>query len=136
VALDEPRDRCVIGPLLRRQDTERHVLFARPLDLPRRACPARVRVQQQRDHHRRVIRRPAAPVPPIDGIERVEVELAHGVDDEPRQVALRQPLPHIRRHQKRLLAITRDKALAHHRIVLNPPDDTPTLRDSLRRNQQ
>jgi hypothetical protein len=30
------------------------------------------------------------------------------------------------RHQKRLLAITRDKALAHHEMVLNPPDDTPT----------
>jgi hypothetical protein len=38
----------------------------------------------------------------------------------------RQPPAHIGRHQKRLLAITRDKALAHHEIVLNPPDDTPT----------
>jgi hypothetical protein len=34
------------------------------------------------------------------------------------------------RHQKRLLAITRDKALAHHQMVLNPPDDHD-LRDSL-----
>ena len=38
----------------------------------------------------------------------------------------RQPLADVGRHQKRLLAITRDKALAHHEIVLNPPDDTPT----------
>jgi hypothetical protein len=30
----------------------------------------------------------------------------------------RQPPAHIGRHQKRLLAITRDKALAHHDIVL------------------
>ena len=29
-------------------------------------------------------------------------------------------------HQKRLLAIARDKALSHHDIVSPPPDDTPT----------
>ena len=62
VALDEPRDRRVIGPLLRRQHPERDVLLARPLDQPRRPHPARVRIEQQRHHHRRVIRRPAAPV--------------------------------------------------------------------------
>ena len=28
--------------------------------------------------------------------------------------------------KKRLLAITRDKALSHVEIVLNPPDDSPT----------
>ena len=62
----------------------------------------------------------------IGGIEAVEVHLADSVHNEPREVACWQPLPDIRRHQKRLLAITRDKALAHHRTVLNPPDDTPT----------
>jgi hypothetical protein len=36
-----------------------------------------------------------------------------------------------RRHQKRLITITRDKALSHHQMVLNPPDSTPDLRDSL-----
>ena len=35
VALDEARDRRVIGPLLRRDHPERHVLLARPLDHPR-----------------------------------------------------------------------------------------------------
>ena len=40
----------------------------------------------------------------------------------------RQPLTDIRRHQKRLLAITRDKALAHHQMVLNPPDATRLMR--------
>jgi hypothetical protein len=118
VALDEPRDRRVIGPLLRRQHAERHILFARPLDLPRRARPARVRVKQQRHHHRRVIGRPAAPVPPVGGIKAVEIHLADSLQDEPREMAVWQPFPHIRRHQKRLLAITRDKALAHHRMVL------------------
>jgi hypothetical protein len=41
---------------------------------------------------------------------------------------LRQPIAHIRRHQERLLTITRDKALAHRKMVLNPPDDTRLTR--------
>jgi len=131
VALDEPRDRRVIGLLLRRQHAERNVLLARPLDLPRRACPARERVEQQRHHHRRVISRPATTIEAIDRIERLQLHLRDGVDDKPRQMVLRQPLPDIGRHQKRLITITRDEALSHHQMVLNPPDSTPDLRDSL-----
>ena len=75
-------------------------------------------VEQDRNHHCRVIRRPAAAVLSVGRVKRLEVHLRNRVDDEPREMALRQPLPHIRRHQKRLLAITRDKALAHHPMVL------------------
>ena len=39
VALDEPRDRRVIGLLLRRDHAVRDVLDARPLDRPRRPLP-------------------------------------------------------------------------------------------------
>jgi hypothetical protein len=126
VALDEPRDRCVIRPLLSGHDPERDVLLAALLDQARRPDPARVGIEQQRHHHRRVIGRSAAPVAAVSRVERLEVHLADGVDDEPCKVLLRQPLPHVGRHQKRLLAIARDKALAHHGIVLNPPDDTLT----------
>src|SRR4051812_15152119 len=70
-------------------------------------------IEQQRHHHRRVISRPRPPVDPIGRVERVQVHLADGVDDKPREVALRKPLTDIGRHQKRLLAITRDKALSH-----------------------
>ena len=59
VTLDEPRDRRVIGPLLRRQDAERDILFARPLDLPRRPRPARAGVKQQRDRPSSPGHRPA-----------------------------------------------------------------------------
>src|SRR3954453_8144720 len=83
-------------------------------------------VEQQRDHHRRVIGRPAAPVDAIGRIERLQIHLGHGVDHKPGEVPGRQPLTDVGRHQERLLAITRDKALAHHEMVLNPPDDTPT----------
>ena len=126
MTLDEPRDRRVIRALLGRQHPEGDVLLAGALDHPRGPDPARVRVQQQRDHHRRVIRRPAAPIDAIGRVERLEIHLADGVDDKPRQMPRRQPLADIGRHQKRLLAITRDEALAHHEMVLNPPDDTPT----------
>jgi hypothetical protein len=118
VALDEPRDRCVVRPLLGRQDPERDVLLAGPLDRPRRSNPARVRVEQPADHHRRVIGGPAATVAAIRAIERLQSHLRDGVDHEPHEVVLRQPVADIRRHQKRLLAITRDEALAHHEIVL------------------
>jgi hypothetical protein len=75
-------------------------------------------VEQQRDHHRRVIGRPATPIDPIGRIERLQVHLRDRVDDKPRQMPRRQPLTNIGRHQKRLLAITRDEALAHHEMVL------------------
>jgi hypothetical protein len=64
-----------------------------------------------------------APVLTVADVERVDIHLADGVDHEPREVTLRQPLPDIGRHQKRLLSITRDEALGRHQMVLTPPDD-------------
>jgi hypothetical protein len=119
VALDERRDRRVIGPLLRRHDPERDVLDARSLDHPRRADPPRVGVQQQRDHHRRLIGRPAAAIAAIGRRERLDVHRLDRRQHEPRQMVLWQPLTHVRRHQKRLPAITRDEALAHRGMLLN-----------------
>ena len=60
----------------------------------------------------------------IGAIERVEIDHRDRVDDEPRQVIVRQPIPHIGRHQERLTAITSDEVLSHPVIVLNPPDST------------
>jgi hypothetical protein len=99
MALNEPRDRRVIRALLGRQDAEGDVFFAGALDHPRGPDPTRIRVQQHRDHHRRVIRRPAAPVDPVRGIERLEIHLRDGIDDKPREVPLRQPLTDVGRHQ-------------------------------------
>jgi hypothetical protein len=45
-------------------------------------------------------------------------------------VPLRQPIPDVRRQQKRLLTIGRDEVLAHTGIVLTAPD-RPPLRNSL-----
>jgi hypothetical protein len=73
-------------------------------------------------------------------MKRPQVQLAHRIHDEPRQVLLRQPLTQARRQQQLLLTITRDEVLRHHRIVLNPPDATPvcataTARSSTRLDQ-
>jgi hypothetical protein len=68
-------------------------------------------VEQQRHHHRRVKRRAAVTVLAIGAIERRQLHPRDGIDHKPREMALRQPLAHVRRHQKRLLAITRDEVL-------------------------
>jgi hypothetical protein len=126
VALDEPCDGRVIGLVLGGDHSVGDVLNARALDRPRGPHPARVRIEQQRHHHRRFIGRPRPPVTAIGAIERAEIHRRDGVQNEPREVILRQPLAHIGRHQERLLAITRDKARAHARIVLNRSDDSAT----------
>jgi hypothetical protein len=65
VTLAEPRDRRVVRDLTRGQDAKRDVVLTGALDRPRRPDPARVSIDQQRDHHRRIKRRPAVPVLPI-----------------------------------------------------------------------
>jgi hypothetical protein len=90
-----------------------------PRSIPRDELPARVRVEQQRDHHRRVVRRPPVTVVPVDGVEHGQVHLGDRGQHEPRKMILGQPLPHARRQQQLLIAITRKEVLGHHRIVLN-----------------
>jgi hypothetical protein len=113
VTLDEPRDRRVIRPLLDRDHPIGDVLHAGPLDPARRSLPSRIGVQQKRDHHRRLIGRPAPAVVAIAGVELAQIHRRHRVEHEPREMALRQPVPHVGRHQKRLLAITANEALPH-----------------------
>jgi hypothetical protein len=76
MALDESRDRRMVRALLGGQHPKRDVLIAGALDHARGPDPARVGVQQQRDHHRRVIGRPAAPVDTVGRIERLQIHLS------------------------------------------------------------
>src|SRR5215218_10085388 len=122
--LTEARDRGVIGPPVGRDHPERDVLDARPLDHPRGPLTARVRVDQQRHHHRRIMRRATVPVRAVVGIERVQIELLDGRDHEPGEVISRQPIIHARRQQEDLLAIAPQEVLRHPRILLTPPDGT------------
>ena len=128
VADPEARDRGVIGRLVGRDHPERDVLATAPLDPPRRTLPDRVRVHDQRHHHRRIVRRAAPPVRAIGSQERGQIELADRLDHKPREVILGQPLAQARRQQQLLLAITRQEVLRHPGIVLNRPDDTTFVR--------
>src|SRR5215208_7703154 len=84
----------------------------------------RVRVEQKRQHHLRLKRRATPPVLTIGGIKRREIQLPHGLQNEPRQVALGQPIAQVRRHQERLLTITPEEVLRHAQKSLNRPGQT------------
>ena len=103
----ELRDRRVIRHPHRRDQLVDHILPARPLDPPRGPVPARIRVQKQRHHHRRLIRRATLTILPIRAIERAQIHLLNRPQDRPHQVILRHPLHNDRRHQQRLPPILR-----------------------------
>jgi hypothetical protein len=65
------------------------------------------------------------PVGPISRIEHGQIKLRHGIDHEPREVILGQPLAQARRQQQLLLAITRQEVLRHAGILLIAPDRPP-----------
>jgi hypothetical protein len=62
--------------------------------------------------------RPTPAVVAIAGQERAQVHRLDGIEHEPRQVVLRQPLTQARRQQQLLLTITRDEVLRHPGMVL------------------
>jgi hypothetical protein len=116
VAGTEPCDRRVIGLLLSGDHAVGDILHALALDPPRRAFSPRVGVEQKRDHHRGLKRRPTPAVCAVGAIERREIHLLHRCQQEPRKMALRQPIPRVRGHQKRLLLVALDlngTAVAH-----------------------
>jgi hypothetical protein len=106
VADAKARDRRVIGRAVGSNHTERDVVVTAPLDSPRGAHPDRVGIDEQRHHHRRVMRRATPAVIAIARVERADIHLRNRIEDEPREVILRQPLPQARRQQQLLLAIT------------------------------
>jgi hypothetical protein len=75
VTLAKPRDRAMVRPTVGCDHPERDVLDALALDHTRRALPTRIRVQQQRDHHRRVMRRTTVGVLTVRAIKRRQIEL-------------------------------------------------------------
>ena len=136
VALTEARDGRVIRRLVHADHARRDVLHAAPLDPPRRPLPDRIGVEQQRHHHRRIVRRPTMTIRPIGGIERRQVELAHSVDHEPREMPFRQPFPQARRQQQLLLTITTNEVLRHAPDRPHQPGHQRRLRNSHREKRQ
>jgi len=119
-----------------RDHAKADILTAAPLDPSARALADRIRVQQQRHHHRRLERGPTPAVLPIHAVEGAQIDLADRVEHKPGQMILRQPLAQTRRQQQLLLTITGKEVLGHDHlrvdrtlteIVLASPDDKPRL---------
>jgi hypothetical protein len=91
VALAEAGNRRVIGPVARADHPRGDILHAAPLDPPRGPLADRVDIEQQRHHHRRIVRRPTMTVRPI-GVERGQIHLSDRIDHKPRRVIVGQPL--------------------------------------------
>ena len=100
---------------------ERHVLGQSPLDPAAGPLTDAVGVDQHGQHHRRVIRCAAPAIGPIPGVEPGQVELGDHIQHEPRQVILRQPVRHRRRHQHQLLAISSHEVVAHAQFSRGTP---------------
>ena len=121
------RDRGVIRDPIRGDHAEGDILATTPLDPSARALTDRVRVQQKRDHHRRLERRPTPAVRAVGAVESAQIDLLHGVEHKPREVILRQPLAKTRRKQQLLIAITLKEVLRHD----TPPVDRTLTESSM-----
>jgi hypothetical protein len=113
-----PGDRRVIRPLVRGDHPAGDVLQAGALDPPRRPHPARPAIQQQRDHHRRLIGRPGATILAIGAVD-VARSIAATASSTNHARCPSGSHSHVRRKQKRLLAIARQEVLRHAAKSLN-----------------
>ena len=126
----ETGDRGVIDGLVPGDHPAAHVVEAGHLHGPGRADPLAVAVQHQRRHHLRVIGRAALPVAAVVRQECAQVQLIDGIDDRPRQMAGRKPVPRIRRKEKVLVAAVREEVVAHNplsRASVSPVGDHITF---------
>ena len=100
----EARHRVVVGVKVRRHKANPDIAVRRPLDPTAGENPVSVAVDQQSQHHPRVmLRRPRAAMVHLEG---AQIDALDRRDHEMRQIALRYPVAKIGRKQKRLLAIT------------------------------
>ncbi len=105
VVLAEAADCGVVGRLVCRDDLVRHIRLAGPLDPSAGPLACAVGVQQQADHHRRIEGRVADAVGAVLLVKRLQVDLFDGIENEPRQMAFRQPVRQRRRQEIRLIPV-------------------------------
>src|SRR2546421_1118656 len=114
VSLAKLSNAVVVRLLIARQDPKSYVIISGPLELARRYLAYAVAVDQQFDHHRRMIRRPTPQVALfITAHDRREVQSIHHIADIERQMLSRQPLPQVRRQEQQLTQVIRSKCFAH-----------------------
>ena len=123
VLLAKSRYAVMVGMLIARENSKRHILVRRLFDLPRRRLAHAVAVDQQLDHHRRVIPG-ATPIVllPVRIEDRRQIQAIHHVRDEQREVSLRHPLPQVRWQQQPLIQVVRQESLGHTPTLRTPPD--------------
>jgi hypothetical protein len=115
--LAETADGRVIGPVVGRDDPKGDVFGQSPLDLARAPDALRICIEEQCHHHRWVKGGPSPAVVAMAIVETREVDLAHRLDDHPREVIVGEPIGETRRHQKGLVSIGGDKVLGHDRLL-------------------
>jgi hypothetical protein len=98
-------DRIMVGMIVGRDETKRHRVVGRPLQLPTGERPGRVAVNQQAQQHPGMIR--SRTRASISSAHPAQVKTVDHFDDEPRQMLLRKPLVYRRRQQIPRLPINR-----------------------------
>ena len=126
VVAPKGRDRVMVGMDIGGHEAHPDIAVRRALDPPAREDPVGIAIDQQRQHHPRVILRRA-------GATMVDLEGAHldpldRLDHEVRQIILRDPVPKIGRKQKRLVPLAVDK-FAHGEILT---ENLPKVRHTAR----
>jgi hypothetical protein len=102
MSLPEVRDRPVIGTLHARHRSEVEAFDRGARDPPRRIDALRVRVEEKRDHHRRVIGREASFLG-VHVVDRRQIKrFAHELPNEVSRMIRRDEVRQRRRKQKRL----------------------------------
>jgi hypothetical protein len=113
VAPPELADPRVVRVAARREHPEGHVLVRPSLDLPRRPHAHAVPVQEQRQHHHRVVRRVAPLLALVRRLDGRQVERLHQIQHEVGEVVLGQPLLRRRWQQVALGGLVRLVGLRH-----------------------
>ena len=113
----EPGDRPVVGLVVAGDHPVGDVHLAQPGHVARRHHSLAVAVDDEGQHHVGVIGGAAGTVVGMASVQGARVQLGHDLEHEPRQVLGGQPLPHARRQQEKLIAITHHVRPGHARIV-------------------
>ena len=107
----EAGNRTVIGDHVAGQPAVGQLFLAGPGDLSRRAPSLAVGVDQNGEHHRRIVGR--TPLGSIGKVKGRKIHLLYDIPDESDHVIYGDPLVHGRRQEEQLISITGDETATH-----------------------
>jgi len=109
----EPGNGGMIGTQPAADHPVADIAHAPLLDHPAGPLALAVPIQQQRDHHLRIERRPAMPIGPVLAAEPAQIQGGHRIQHDMDQVIFGQPLAHVHGHQQRLITLRKEEILRH-----------------------